>query len=510
MKNIIVLFVFFLFSCNAFSQETNAPVNLGPTVNSEYSELRPLISPDGKTLYFIRESHPLNTKITNIRDCQDIWVSQVSGQKWGNAKHLTFPFNMENFNGIFSITPDGNTMLLRGAWKDDRFKGPGFSFSKKTKKGWSSFEQIEVMNFSSLNQGRFYGGYLTNDEQVLLMYFSESKDSKNSDLYFSKKNEDHSWSIPVMIKDSVSTSYDETAPFVAPDGKTLYFASDRPGGFGKHDIYKSTRLDDSWTKWSQPKNLGPSINTEAWEAHYSLDATGEYAYMVSLKNSIGKSDIIKVKLQEESKPNPVVLIYGKVLNAKTKKPLEATILYEILANGKVAGDAKSDPVDGSYKIILPYGKMYGFSAFVTGFISASDNIDLAKVASYQEIERDLYLSPIEVGQTVRMNNIFFEFAKATLDPESYPELDRVIKLMSDNPKMEIQISGHTDNVGSDEKNMTLSSDRAKAVMDYIVSKSILGERVKAKGYGETKPVGSNDTEDGKKMNRRVEFTILKK
>jgi outer membrane protein OmpA-like peptidoglycan-associated protein len=224
---------------------------------------------------------------------------------------------------------------------------------------------------------------------------------------------------------------------------------------------------------------------------------------------MGESDIVRVKLAEEVRPKPVVLISGKVYNAKTKEPMSANIEYENLADGSNAGVAVSSPANGEYRIVLPYGKNYGFMAYAEKFIAVSDNLDLTQVAEYKEIERDLYLVPLEVGSTIRLNNIFFDFGKATLRPESYPELDRLLGYMAQNSKMKIELSGHTDNVGSDDANLKLSDDRAKAVVEYLISKGVEVERVVAKGYGKTKPVGTNDTEEGRQLNRRVEFTILK-
>ncbi|HXH17555.1 MAG TPA: OmpA family protein, partial [Chitinophagales bacterium] len=213
----------------------------------------------------------------------------------------------------------------------------------------------------------------------------------------------------------------------------------------------------------------------------------------------------------EIRPNPVMLVYGTVFNKKTLKPIgNADVEYETLPGGEEAGIARSEPDNGSYKIVLPYGKLYGILAKADGYISVSDNLDLTQVAEYQEIQKDLYLAPIEVGEIVRLNNIFFDYDKATLRPESFPELDRVVAFLRENQKVEIELSGHTDHRGSDNYNLVLSQNRAKAVVDYIIRHGIDASRLIAKGYGETKPVASNDTEEGMQLNRRVEFEILKK
>lgn len=483
--------------------------NLGANINSQYEELHPLITPDGLTLFYVRDGHPENTYGTN--GTQDIWYSLLNQNKmWDKSSKMPKPFNQQQYNGIQNITPDGNTILVRGSIERDFFTTHGFSFYQRTRDGWSSPRKLEIKKYEKMSQGVYSGAYLSNDGKTLLMYFNEKSGDATSDIYVSFLKSNNEWTQPKPIGTSVNTSADESTMFLASDGVTMYFSSDRPGGLGRNDIYMTKRLDTTWTNWTTPVNLGPTVNTNAWDAYYSVPASGDYAYMVSSRNSLGGSDIVRFKLKEEVKPNPVVLISGNVINAKTKQPIAASILYQFLSDGTNAGMASSNPANGSYKIVLPYGKNYGFMAAADGFMAVSDNMDLTTVSSYMEINRDLYLVPIEVGEIVRLNNIFFETAKSELKSESFPELDRVVKYMIDNPSMEIEMAGHTDNVGADAANSTLSNDRANAVKTYITSKGITENRIVAKGYGESKPIASNDSDEGRQQNRRVEFTILKK
>jgi outer membrane protein OmpA-like peptidoglycan-associated protein len=274
-------------------------------------------------------------------------------------------------------------------------------------------------------------------------------------------------------------------------------------------MYVCRRLDDSWTHWSEPQNLGPDINTPDWDAYYTVPASGDYGYFVSGKGSYGGEDIFRVKLPDALKPSPVVLVSGKVLDKKTGKPLAAQIRYELLPGGKEVGVARSNPITGEYKITLPAGSNYGFRADAKGYIAVSENLDLTKQKKYIEIHKDLELAPIEAGQTIRLNNIFFEFSKSDLKSESFAELDRLVSMMQTSSAMEVQVSGHTDNVGSDAQNKLLSEARARAVKEYFVKKGIETKRLKTIGYGRTKPVATNDTEEGRQQNRRVEFTIEK-
>ncbi len=540
--------------------------NLGNTINSPYDELGPIISADGKTLYFVVDGHPSNT--FGDKDSQDIWFSQQQADgTWTKAQRMAEPLNLDQYNSVESVTPDGNTLIIRGAYKNGRYKGPGFSASQRGNNGWTFPRQLEIENFQEMNKGIFTNANLSNDGRTLMLAFSGTKKSEANDLYVSFKKDDGKWTRPQSLGTYINTPGSEDTPFLASDGVTLYFTSDRPGGLGSHDIYMTKRLDETWQNWSTPKNLGAPINTPDWDTYYSIDATGEQAYLVSGKNSLGGTDIVKVKLKEEFRPEPVVLVAGKVFNAKTKQPLAASIAYENLASGKELGTANSDPASGDYKIVLPFGMNYGFRAVADGFISVSDNIDLSQinaaavadnmvtdttirnvvvlggvqtappvdaqgnVAENQPkttgstlatvtqqatlrvgkfINRDLYLVPIEVGQIVRLNNVFFDFDRTELRPESSSELDRVAEFLNENPNVEIEIDGHTDAMGVEEYNLKLSAGRISSVEGYLVSKGISDNRIVVKSFGESAPIADNETEEGRQQNRRVEFKILKK
>jgi outer membrane protein OmpA-like peptidoglycan-associated protein len=200
-----------------------------------------------------------------------------------------------------------------------------------------------------------------------------------------------------------------------------------------------------------------------------------------------------------------------VYNSKTRQPLSASLVYETLPDGKEVGNAVSGATDGAFKIVLPYDKNYSIRATADKFFAVSENLNLDSLvkAGYKEIHKDLYLVPIEIGQVVRLNNVFFDFDKSFLRPESFVELDRVVKLLNENPAIEIEMSAHTDSKGSDEYNFKLSDDRARSVTDYILSKGIAVKRIISQGYGETKPQVPNDTDENRQLNRRVEFKILK-
>jgi len=526
MRFLLLLIIYFFVFTPGYAQLES----LGKTVNTEYNEISPTISPDGKTIYFSRVSHPQNTH--GAKGSQDIWYSELKSDTWTQARRLPSPLNKEDYNSLYSITPDGNTLLIKGAYKNGVYETRGFSTSKKTARGWAAPNKVDIPGYSKISKGQFDCGYLSTDGKVLVMSFSEEKNSKVDDLYVSFKQKDGSWSKPLNMGPEInSKEFTETTPFLAPDGVTIYFSSDRKGGQGSNDIYYSKRIDKSWKRWSRPVNLGPAINTDGYDAYYSISAIGDYAYMVSFKNTEGKGDVVRYNLRPKPVPgdtsqapvaliptsDPVAMITGKVIDSKTGKPVEATIIYEDLSSGEEVGTATTNPLNGEYKIVLPKGKKYSMRAVAPNFIAEGENVDLTdstadgKSKSYSEINnKSLKLIPIEEGQIVRLNNIFFATGKSALSNESFPELNRIAITMTDNKTLSIELGGHTDNVGGNEFNLKLSQDRADSVREYLIGKGIEPDRVASKGYGETVPVAKNDTPEGQRLNRRVEFKILKK
>lgn len=494
--------------------------NLGAIINTENPEMRPTISADGNLLFFIRQNDPANIQYATIPNSQDIWYSMRDSMgKWSPAKHLSAKVNASHYNAVFWISPDLNRILLKGSFIDGQYYGMGVSMiHKRRDNSWTDAQMLKIRNFGKFNMTPQFGASMGQDGKTLLFYMTDKKGSFENDLYVSFLEGNDIWTAPKSLGKKINLpDYNEMSPFIAADGKTLYFSSDRPGGIGENDIWMAKRLDDSWTKWSDPVNLGRPINTEGSEAFFTLDAGGEYAYLTSSDGAFGASDIVRVKLLEKEKPNPVVLVSGNVYNAKTKQPLEASLVYETLPDGTEVGNGNSSPADGSFKIVLPYDKNYSIRASADKFFAISENLNLDSLikAGYKEIHKDLYLVPIEIGQVFRLNNVFFDFDKYSLRPESFVELDRVVAFLNEYPNIEIEMSAHTDSKGSDEYNMTLSQNRAKSVREYIISKGIAATRIVSQGYGETRPVADNNNDDGsdnpegRQLNRRVEFKILK-
>ncbi len=481
---------------------------LSPAVNSDVSEFRPLISPDGKTLFFSRSNHPGN--VGGKEDDEDIWYSELDENtgEWQEARNIGPVLNNKGPNYISSITPDGNSilLLLGNEYLPNGKMKAGLSVSRKTESGWSQPEALQVDNLYNYNEKANF--YMANNRKTLLMSIEREDSYGDRDLYASFEKPDGGWSEPVNLGSNVNTASEESAPFLAADDETLYFSSDGFAGFGGTDIYVTRRLDDSWKNWSEPENLGPDINSENDDEFFNIPASGEYAYY-SRGVGTDNMDIFKLELPVFYKPAPVVLVQGKVFNSKTNEALgDVKILYERLPDGTEIGLATSDPSTGAYKIVLPSGAKYGYLAEAEGYVSVNANIDLNDLEEYKEINQDLFLVPVETGATIVMNNIFFDFDRSALKEDSYPELNRVVEFMTNNEGVEIEIAGHTDSMGPSSYNQRLSERRAKAVFDYLVKNGVGSERVVSRGFGENNPVADNDSDEGRSQNRRVEFKIL--
>lgn len=480
--------------------------NLGSQVNSPYDDLGPIITADGRTIYFGRENAPEN--IGGKSDGEDIYITtSTDGITWSKSKNLGAPINNAETNNMAAVSADNNLLMF--------CKSDGFQIRKRTKAGWS---EPEYLNVRFKNEAKTMEANLSADGKAIVftsklsqnLFYSADEEMSEKDIYVTLQDEKGNWGAPINLGKQINTQGDELSPFLAADGKTLYFATNGRPGYGSYDIFMSKRTGNSWTDWTEPVNLGPEINTNSFDAYYTLSAAADYAIMVSDRNSMGASDLVRIKLPEAIKPDPVILVMGRTLNAKTKQPVSADIFFEDLTLRKEVGEAISDPNTGSYRITLTKGKNYGIRAEAKGYLSVNENFELASVTAYKEISKDLLLMPILVGESIMLNNVFFEQGRPVLKSQSFPELDRLVEIMQDNPTVKIELGGHTDNVGNKDALKTLSENRVKAVKEYLVSKGIHKDRITGKGYGGTVPVVPNTSEANRQRNRRVEFKIVKK
>lgn len=481
-------------------------VKLDSNINSEYREIKPLISPDGKKMYFSRANHPNN--IGGKKDQEDIWYSEWDEEKntWLEAVNIGRPLNNEGPNFISSITPDGKSYLLGNQYLDKKRMKAGLSLVNINNDGsLGEIKDIEIRDLVNESSSAHY--YLANNRKAIIVSIERETDEElgGRDLYVTLE-QDSVWSNLIHLA-KINSAGEDGSPFLAADNKTLYFSTNGRSGYGKLDVFVTRRLDDSWLNWTEPENLGPSINSELDDVFFTLPQNGNYAYYCK-EDPVTGLDMYKVSIPDFYKPDPVVKIEGIVTNKDTYEPIPNTIIiYERLSDGKEMGRTVADK-DGHYEISLTSGETYGYLAEHDGYISVHSNLDLNALDANQELEQNLYLVKGRSGQKVPFNNIFFDFDKATLKKESYSELNRLAKHLKNFKEVKLEISGHTDNVGAKWYNQKLSEKRAQAVVKYLISQGANKNQLIAKGYGMDKPKESNKTNKGRKVNRRVELEIL--
>ena len=380
----------------------SAMVNLGPTVNSKYVDTHPVISPDGRTLFFARQESPQNAG--GSRDVQDVWFSTLANaekKSWSQAKNIGSPINTPNDpNGVASVSANGQQLLVIGVYQPDGTivpKGP--SMTRRTATGWTKPEKVEIEDYYN-DDADHVDFFLATSGKVMLMAVQRKDGQGEQDIYVCfLKPDGKTWSRPRNLGANINTKKPEFAPFLAADGKTLYFASEGHGGYGKSDVFYSKRLDDSWTNWTKPRNLGSTVNSPDFDAYYVVSAAGEDAYLVSDRKGMdGSKDIFRINLTPTFRPEVVTLVRGRVLDASSKKPIAATIRYENLLTGEEIGVAETSPIDGSYTIVLPSGTQYGYRAEARDYLAESDNLDVTDRQKYSEVTQDLYLVPFAWGK----------------------------------------------------------------------------------------------------------------
>lgn len=495
--------------------------NMGGNINSLGKEYSPVITPDTKKMYFTGRDRDDNI------GGEDVFVSFYTGNRWSIAIPLTNKINTESNEYISSISADGNTLVLFGNYINALGRGDNF-YSEKTKNGYAEVKQYpEPINSKWWDAD----AYLTADGKAII--FSSERPGGigeyhpkgdyhhgmywgNTDLYVVVKDADGQWSkTAINLGPVINTPFTERTPFLHPDGKTLYFSSDGHTGLGKSDVFKSVRLNDtSWTEWSIPVNLGKEINTAEEDWGYKISTDGRHAYFSTINDiGFGEEDIYYVELPEELQPvSDVVTINGKVLD-ENGNPVEATIRWEDVEAKREVGVAKTDPVTGEYFIALPTGRYYAYYADVKGFYSIVNYLDLTAAKAFEQVETNMSVISIEElknsGKAIKIENIFFDSGKWDLKPESHEALNLLYRFMYANPEVLVEINAHTDNIGGDNFNQQLSEKRAGSVVEYLISIGINPLRMLPQGFGEAQPVADNNTEEGRALNRRVEFRLRK-
>jgi outer membrane protein OmpA-like peptidoglycan-associated protein len=480
---------------------------VGKGINSAFGDYAPVISGDGLVMLFTSK-RPVTPKEKkkNKSAMEHIYMANYDEKKgkWLEAKCLSDSVNEEGRNNsAIALSKDGQTMLL---YRDDEM-GNGDIYQSVLRGGhWSKAEKLP----ETVNTEKHESSASLSPDGNTLYYVSDRKGGIGKrDIWYSTKDKDNKWGEAINMGELINTKEDEEGVFIHPDGKTLYFSSKGlPGSFGGYDIYYSSLVNN---KWTTPRSLGKAINTPGDEVFIVLTADGTSGYYASeKKGGLGDKDIYQIKpLSPKINTRPKLIPFkGIVIDKETGATLPSEI--EIVDNEKdeVISKISSDSSTGNFLLSIIPGKSYGIHVKEKGYLFYSDDIFIADTSSAKEISKTVPLEKIKKGNKIVLKNIFYDFDKSTLRNESETELEQLLKLMNENPSMQIELSSHTDNKGSNSYNFKLSQARAQAVVDYLINKGIAKERLVAKGYGELKPITTNDTEEGRQMNRRTEFEIL--
>ncbi len=474
------------------------PKNLGPNVNSQFSEYLPALTADEKTLIFTRRLQQ------GYRVNEDFYISEKRNGQWTPARNLGPPVNTPHNEGAQTISPDGRTIYFAGCNRKDGYGSCDIYVTQKNGNRWSVPKNIGPPINTEAWESQ---PSISPTGDVLFFVSNRPGGLGGRDIWYSVRQPDGSWSEPKNLGPPVNTPGDDFSPFIHPDGRTLYFASDGHPGMGRADIFV-TRLQDDGT-WSEPKNLGYPINTPNEESSLIVSASGRWAYFASdVEGGYGGMDLYVFELYPEARPTPVTYVQGRVVDAETGRPLPATIELIELSSGKVVARTEADPVSGQYLISLPSGKEYALHAHHPGYLFHSEHFELHDSLAFKPYQLDVKLNRIKAGAHMTLRNVFFKFDSYELTEESRHELDRLVQFLKENPTVRIEIAGHTDDVGSAEYNLRLSQKRAESVYHYLVSQGIDPSRMTYKGYGYTRPLVKDTTEEARALNRRTEIIIL--
>ena len=469
-----------------------SPINLGDSINSKSLEYFPSLSIDGKKIVFTRREN----------NDEDFYESALQNDKWSAAKLLQGKVNTNLNEGAQNISQDGQLLVFTGCNYTGGQGSCDLYFSLKTKNGWS-----EPQNLGPTVNTDFWESSPSISPDKRAIYFASGRAGGfgGRDIWVTHLLPNGKWGNVENLGEAVNTIGDESCPFIHADNETLYFNSNGHQGYGMTDLFLSKKVSDS--TWTVAQNLGYPINTIDDEGSLIVAADAKTAYYASDNyNSKGGLDIFSFTLRNDIKPTKTLWVKGKVFDKKSLQGLPSAVELIDIVSKKIINKIKTDE-EGNYLATLPIGKNYLFNVTRKGYLFYNENFSLVTITD-SVFTKDIPLQPIETGATIVLNNIFFDSKLFVLKPTSIIELDKVVQLLTDNPKLKIQISGHTDNIGKPKDNILLSNNRAKAVTNYLLQRGILATRVIAKGFGSTKPLADNKTELGKGMNRRTELSVV--
>lgn len=508
----------------------------------EYDEISPVVSQDGNTIYFTRVGAPVfnKTLVIDGEDVsqypsdnfyqgqlswvysqiagepvedpvssgfnQDIWTSSGQGGAFLSADNVDSPLNNALPNSVCSIIKGGEELILMNQFDPEGGMKPGFSKSNKMANGqWSFPKPIEIEGFDQ--NGGEVSLYVNDAETKMFISMRDPFTRGDNDLYISKKIGINKWSKPINLGDDINTMHREVTPYLSADERTLYFASNRPGGIGGMDIYYAVRQGQGWKSWSKPRKFYYPINTKYDDSQPMFNKATGYLYFSSKRD--GSSDIFRSRIEESDVLNfafETVDINGKIINKGNNMPIGADIVVKLQQENKQFTKMRSER--GVYELKIPKGVDIEVSAIKDGFISHSKHFSFQKDKDYQLMKNiNLFLEPIRKGKNIGHAPIFFDRSSPRFLPNSMPELRRLAEILKNNPTVNVEIQGHTDNIGKGDDLVTLSEQRAVAVKDFLVAQGVSSTRLSTKGLGAQYPMGSNASEEERRKNRRVEIKV---
>lgn len=475
---------------------TLAPQNLGDSINTSNLEYFPSLTIDGKSMIFTRR----------IASDEDFYISNLIHGVWSKAKPIDGRVNTNLNEGAQNISQDGEWLVFTGCNYPEGRGSCDLYISYKTKSGkWT-----EPQNLPGLINSEFWESSpcLSPDKRDL--YFSSNRlgGLGGKDIWVSHQTNNGRWAEPVNLGPVINTKADEACPFIHADNQTLFFNSNGHAGYGATDLFLSRKANDG--SWTTPENLGYPINTIDDEGSLIVASDGKTAYYASDgADTKGGLDIYSYQLNEDIRAAKTLWVNGKVFDKKTGEGLPSLVELYDLNSGNLVSQLQTDE-NGHYLVTLPVGKDYVFNVNRKNYLFYSDNFSLTANPTDTSFNVDIPLQPIEAGANIVLKNIFFDSKKWELKPESQTELNKLVQLLTDNPGLKIEINGHTDNVGKPADNLSLSEQRAKSVVNFLISKGITSNRLLSKGYGETKPLAPNDSDINRAKNRRTELKVLAK
>jgi len=500
--------------------------NLGEAINSAFNDYYPFFDVENNQLIYTSQKPLANSKSQNTSSKEEIFTSTVEYDEWGESTILSKNLSSKDHDALVGLSADGKIALI---YKGSENNGDLF-ISQYNGTTWSKLKSLG----SDINTKKYKENSATISNDGLTLYFTSNREGGfgGLDIYMCQKKPNGKWGPAQNLGSVLNSTGNETSVSLSPDDQTIYLASNGLGGSGGFDIFKSQKNAEG--NWDIPVNLGAPINSATNQVSFQILPDGKTAFFASENaDSYGGFDIYKVTYLGEEKPSyqsnsdeltsisqirkeeiillPAVLstvLSGKITSLRTNAPISATIEIIDKEANKVVYSEMSDSKTGMYEISLPAGKNYSISVKSDSYMFASDNIEVQKTKKFQRFNRDFKLSPLEIGAAIVLKNIFFDSNLATLRPESYAELNILAQFIKNNPNVKVEISGHTDNIGSAFSNKKLSKDRAQSVLNYLESIGTDINKLISVGYGHTLPVADNKTKEGRQINRRVEAKII--